>query len=367
MTRSLVFLILLVSSLGAAAADQQVVKITPEQQKTFGIQVAAPQPATETITDKLPAQVVVPNAQQRVVSVPVGGLVEVVLVAVGDEVKKGQVVARVQSPDLLGLQRDLLQTQTQLNLARTNLNRDSQLYKDGIIAERRYQESRSAYQELLTQMKQRRQALRLAGMSEGGISKLERGKSLSSTIEVTSPLDGVVMEQMAKAGQRVDAATPIYSVASLKPLWLEIHTPLERTKGVQIGDRVDIPRLKVSGHIITIGREIHKADQGVLLRAEVSKGAGNLRPGQFVQVEIACECEAGTSQYTVARPAIVRLGDKTVVFVKTAGGFEPQEVRVVEERNKEAVIAAQFAPGTEIAVTGTSTLKATLSGIGGGE
>jgi len=273
----------------------------------------------------------------------------------------------VQSPDLLGLQRDLLQTRTQLNLARTNLDRDAQLFKDGIIAERRYQESKSAYQELATQMAQRRQALRLAGMSSQDITHLERGKSLSSTINLTAPMDGVVMDQMATAGQRVDAATPIYRIASLKPLWLEIHVPLERTKGVAIGDRVDIPAQQVSGRIITIGRGIHKADQGVLLRAEVDAGAERLRPGQFVQVEIACKCEGTTSQYTVPRPAVVRMDGKTVVFVKVPGGFEAREVKVVEERDTDAVIAGQLPADAQIAVTGTATLKATLSGIGGGE
>lgn len=365
MTRSLILSLLLACSLGAAAAGQ-IVKMTPEQEKTFDIRVTTPKPTKETVTDKLPGQVVVPNAQQRVVSVPVGGLVEVVLVAVGDEVKKGQVVARVQSPDLLGLQRDLLQTRTQLNLARTNLNRDEQLYKDGIIAERRYQESKSAYQELATQMAQRRQALRLAGMSTQDIAHLEKGKSLSSTINLASPMDGVVMEQMATAGQRVDAATPIYRIASLKPLWLEIHAPLERARGVTIGDRVDIPAQHVSGRIITIGRAIHKADQGVLLRAEVDAGAERLRPGQFVQVEIACACEPGAVQFTVPRSAVVRMDGKTVVFLKVPGGFEAREVKVVEERDADTVIAGQLPADAQLAVSGTATLKATLSGIGGG-
>ncbi len=369
MTRIPSVMILLACCLGAAAAEPPVARMTAQQQQTFDIRTVAPRPATERRSDRFPAQVVVPNNQQRVVSTPVGGLVETVLVAVGDAVSEGQVVARIQSPDLLGLQRDLLQTRTRLQLARRNLDRDSQLHQDGIIAERRYQETRSAYQELATQMAQRRQALRLAGMTRDAVDKLEHGQALSSTIELTAPLTGVVMEQMTTAGQRVDAATPIYRIASLKPLWLEIHVPLEHIQGVAIGDRVDIPPLPVSGHVITIGREIHPADQGVLLRAEVDEGAATLHPGQFVQVEVTCRCatDGQPARFRVPRRALVRLGDRTVVFVRVADGFAPRDVTVIEERDADAVIAARLPAGAQIAVSGTATLKAMLTGIGNGQ
>ena len=110
---------------------------------------------------------------------------------------------------------------TQYQLSKNMLNRDRELYKDGIIAERRVLTTESGHQELSVEMKQRRQALQMAGMGNDSISKLENSGELASGLTLLAPIDGVVIEQMASVGQRVDASMPIYRIAKLNPLWLE--------------------------------------------------------------------------------------------------------------------------------------------------
>ena len=60
-------------------------------------------------------------------------------------------------------------------------------------------------------------------------------RKLDSALVVSAPFNGVVLEQMATAGNRVVAADPLYSIASLKPLWLEIHVPLEQVADIHTG------------------------------------------------------------------------------------------------------------------------------------
>ncbi len=78
-------------------------------------------PATEVLGSRYPAEVVVPNSQLHVIGALQGGLIEALMVAEGEHVKQGQILARIQSPGLLELQRDLLQTLTQLNLATVDI------------------------------------------------------------------------------------------------------------------------------------------------------------------------------------------------------------------------------------------------------
>jgi RND family efflux transporter MFP subunit len=350
-----------VSLVGTSLAAEPLIPMTAEQQQGFGITVAAPEPADEVYGDKLPAKVVVPNAQLHVVSALQGGLIETLFVAVGDDLKQGQTLARIQSPDLLELQRDLLQTLAQLHLARTNLDRDQQLAKDGIIAQRRLLETQVAHQELATQLMQQREALHLAGMSRAEIQSLEQRRRLISTLTVTAPHDGVVLEQMAVAGQRVDATAPLYRIGNLKPLWIDIHIPLERTQGVAIGDKVLVPQLQVEGLITTLGRDVHEEDQGVLIRAEVNEGAERLRPGQFVEVQIS-GLKSREPHYRVPRTALIRHEQKTLVFVQIPEGFAPSPVDVVNEQGDQVTISATFSADVRIAKTGTAALKAVLTG-----
>jgi RND family efflux transporter MFP subunit len=330
------------------------------ERQAFGITVAAPEVATDIYSHGLPAQVVVPNAQLRVVSARQGGLIERLLVAVGDEVKAGQVLATVQSPELLDLQGDFLKAATRLRLARANYERDRQLFEEGVIPERRLLKTQGTYQELATVQSARREALRLAGMSEAEVRALEADRRLMSELTVVSPLDGVVLEQIAVAGQRVEAASPLYRVATLKPLWLEIHVPIEGAEQVTVGQSVLVPEYDVTGRVITIGRDVHEADQGVLVRARVDAGSESLRPGQFIQVRVAGTHGPG-QRLRVLRTSVVHSGDKALVFLETPEGFTPQEVEVVSDQGDRLVIAAPLPEGARIATTGTAALKAALA------
>ncbi len=355
---------LLCASLISTAGRAAPIVMDEAKRRAFGITVAAPEPATDLYSHGLPAEVVVPNAQLRVVSARQGGLIERLLVAVGDEVRSGQAIAGVQSPELLESQKEFLKGETRLRLARANYDRDRQLFEEGLIPERRLRKTQSAYQELVTVQAAGREALRLAGMAEAEVRALEKDRRLMSELTVVSPLDGVVLEQMAVAGQRVEAASPLYRVGTLKPLWLEIHVPLEGALGIAIGQTIRVPEYGVSGEVITIGRDVHEADQGVLIRARVDAGSEALRPGQIVQARVAGIQNAG-QRFRVARTAVIHAGNKALVFVETPEGFAPQPVEVVSDQGDRLVVAAPLPEGTRIAIAGTAALKAAMNGDGG--
>lgn len=352
---------LFVLPLVANAGD--LIAMNPKQMQSLGITVAPLAQAQPVMSDRLPGEITVPVGQERVVSAPQSGLLDVVQVAAGQNVKRGQALAHINSPDLVSLQRDYLQAQTQQRLASNMLERDRELYKDGIIAERRLLTTQSSHEELAINLAQRRQALKLAGMSDEAIRKLETTGTLSSGLSLSAPIDGVVLEQMATAGQRVDPGTPIYRIARLKPLWLEIHAPLDILDFVRVGMHMTIPNYQAEGKIITILRSVNKNDQTVHLRAEIVSGADKLSPGQFV--EAALISDTSSNQFTVAKSAVIRSGQKSYVFVQTAKGFTAEPVTLVREQANNAVIKGELTGSEKVAVSGTAAIKAAWSGIGG--
>jgi multidrug efflux pump subunit AcrA (membrane-fusion protein) len=234
-------LLVLCLAAGAASAADPVVELSTAQEKALGIETAVLRAGSGGEIAGLAAQVVVPNSQIHLVAAPVAGLVERIPVAVNGSVRAGQVLARILSPALAELQRGFVQASVQAQLAADNLQRDEALYRDGIIAESRLRATRGQHAEASAVLTERRQALHLAGVPEGAIARLASGQAQGAAIEVRAPADGVILEQMVAIGARVDAATAMFRLAKLEPLWLEIQAPVSSLARVRIGAAATVP------------------------------------------------------------------------------------------------------------------------------
>ncbi len=339
------------------------IAMSAQQIEHLGITLVKVAPATSLMTDRVPAQVVIPPEQERVVSSPQAGLITSLRAALGDDVQQGDVLAVLESPGLVALERDYLQGLSTLRLAEADLKRDEQLFKEGIIAERRYLETSSRNQQARAVVEERRQALLLAGLDSSAVRKLEQTRELSSALVVRAPIAGAVLEQMAVVGERVDPAAPLYRVGQLEPLWLAVRVPLDRVRGVVPGAEISLPCPKATAVVTLVGRNVEPATQTVLVRAEVSGGADCLRPGQFTEVRMALF--GIDRQFRVPASALVRTGNTTVVFVRTIEGFRPQDVEALGQDAGFAVVRSDLNGDEEVAASGIAAIKAVW--LGGAE
>ncbi len=351
--KTLTAFLLLLATAGLSAADESLT-LQMAQIKALGIETAIAGKTDGGRSTGYPAAVRVPNTQMRVLAAPIGGLVEMLAVAPGSTVKRGQVLAYLVSPQALELQRDARQADSQASLLRQNLKRDEQLFAEGLIAESRLQASRAAAEQAFAQASERHLGLALAGAGKQG------GK-----LALTAGIDGVVLEQGVQLGQRVETSAMVYRIAKLSPLWLEIQVPADIAAGLRESDRIRIVGGAVGGKLISVGRAVDAASQTVLLRAEVDRGSETLRPGQVVEVEI--DSPEGRQQRLPAT-ALARYRDTTIAFVQTAGddrnvSFAVRAVRVVSQGGDSVVIDG-IKTGEKIAVKGVSALKAILAGVG---
>ncbi len=340
---------------GFATAAEPII-LQPAQIKALGIETAVVGKTTGGRGNTLAASVLVPVDQMRLVAAPVAGMVQRLSVAPGDSVKRGQVVAYLASPQALELQRDALQAGAQANLAQQALKRDEQLFAEGLIPESRLQASRANAAQAGALASERRQGLALAGGTAG---------QLGGPLALTAPIDGVVLEQGAQLGQRVEGAALIYRIAKLTPLWLEIQAPINIAAGLKPGMPVKLANGQGSGKLIGLGRAVDAASQTVMLRAEITSGADLLRPGQVVEVELP----TATGQLPqLPASALARHQKATIVFVQSADvgpelRFEARTVKVVSEGGNTAVVEGLKA-GERVAIGGVSGLKAMLAGVG---
>lgn len=352
-------------TLNAQGADD--IRMSAKQVQTLGIVVVPLAKQTGASGSAMPAQVVIPNGQVQVVSAPLAGLMQSVTVAANDSVKKGQILAHLVSPMLIEAQRDFLQAATQSQLSRGSLQRDEQLFKEGIIAEGRYLATKSAAVQAVAGVSELRQTLRLYGMPDAAINKLQSSHGMSSTLEIAAPIEGVVLEQMVTAGQRVEAAAPLYKIARLSPLWLEIQVPASSVAGVIVGAPVSIQAFGAKGKVLSVGRSV-SANQTVMVRADITEGANNLHAGQFVEAVMAVtESASAAKQWRVPSAALARNQEHAFLFVRTAAGFRVQAVTILNQSADSSTVSGELKAGESIAVQGVAALKAVWMGLGGGE
>ncbi len=85
---------------------------------------------------------------------------------------------------------------------------------------------------------------------------------------------------------------------------------------------------------------VHAEDQGVLVRAEVTEGTERLRPGQFVEVQLASA--AAETGWRVPAAAVVRNAGAAYLFVARPGGFVAIPIQVLAEEEQNAVVAGSL-------------------------
>jgi membrane fusion protein, heavy metal efflux system len=357
-------LLLSISNTQVWALDN-LLQLSPEHIQNLGIEVGPLEAVTKTPVLSAPAKVVIPPAHEYVVSATQGGILTQLRVSLGDSVQKGQVVAEINSPELLMLQRQFLKASNDLALITNLYQRDQKLLHEGVIADRRAHETASQYQAALTDVSEAKQLLEIAGMPAADVEQLSHTHRFNSLLNIYAPVTGVVMERMAVAGARIDALAPLYRIANLEELWLEINVPQERMADIHLGDKALIEHTETAASISLFGKSVHPENQTVLVRASIKGQPAGIRAGQHVNAQIICS--EITAAFKLPDAAIAQNEGKAYIFVKNANGFVATEVRVIGKEGAASIIKGQLSGNEQLALKGAVALKARWLGLGSAE
>ena len=359
--------------LPARAADEFAV--TAAQMQSLGVTVQRLGEPTAIRGQAYPARVVLPPSAEQVVSAPMAGLIDKLLVAENDSVKPGQALLRLISPELGELQLKLLESATKSALSEKTLKREQSLFAEGIIPERRVQEAAASVEADRARLRHSEKALTLAGLDSASIKRIMQGGALQDGLLITAKAAGSVLALSVKPGQRVAQTDPLLRLANLSQLWLDVQIPADRRDQLRLkGGVMTVLQREATATAMSVGSMVSDS-QTVSLRAQVVKGAERLRVGEYVQVEVPFAVErsgdkaSGTSErsWTVPVPSVVRQGDKAYVFVRSSKGFVAQEVTVINSVGQSVQVRGPLAATQEIASGSVIALKAAWLGKGEGK
>lgn len=362
------WLILLLLSMNSlySYATSYVVQVSSEHIENLGIKLGKLTPVTQFPKLSAPAMMVIPPAKEYIVSATQAGFIEKLNAAIGDKVTKGQVLAQLNSPDLLTLQREYLKACTAQQTSLINYNRDKKLLEEGVIAARRWQESSSQYFSTISEADEQKQLLEIAGMTSSEVDQLATTHHLTHQLNVRAPITGIIIERLAIAGTHIDMMAPLYRIANLDELWLEIAIPQERISHIKIGDLVKVENSDVNATIILLGQSVNPDNQTILARAIVkTQNNDSLRPGQRLNTQIIQSSVKTT--FKIPNAAIAQYKGNAFIFIRNPKGFLVTPVTVVGKENDVSIVSGDFTGNEDIAIQGAVALKANWLGLGSNE
>lgn len=349
-------LLLAVILTASAEAPPSKFAVAAQQLQTLGITTVALQ-QTGGVSASFPAQVIVAPDKEHVISAPWPGVVQQLLVQPGQVVKQGAALLRLAGEDFSQEQLQLLQAGSQFSLAEQAAQRDQQLFSEGIIPERRVQETKAALMQSRAALDRAKAELRLSGMSTAAIEHvLASGRPLDS-VTLSAPSAGIVTDIELKLGQRVEAGTALLHVAQIDSLWLEIQVPASAAAQWKPGNAVAIAGRAVTARLLGGAATVAASSQTVELRAVVETGAEKLRPGEWVVAELPTPLATNGTAWSLPLAAVVYDNGRSYVFVRTRDGFEARPVTVSARAGQQVQVQGDLKAGEPIAVTGVIALK----------
>lgn len=356
---------LLLGATSLAGAAPQLLVLSPAQQRQAGVSIARPAPAAAdgpAAALQLQGSVVAPPQATALVSAPLGGVVQAVLVNDADSLRAGQAVLRLHSPALMATQREYLQLQLQADQADARLQRDERLAADGIIAAARVQETRNAAQQARLGALERRQALRLAGLSDGQIRHLVATASVQPVLGVATSAAGRVAEVLVQPGQQVEAGAPLLRVARPMALGLALQATVAQAAQLRPGAAVRLLDCDLTGTVRGLVPAVQGSNQAVIVQVALARASDCVQPNQAVGASVALPA-AGAGVHLVPTAALWQLAGQAQVFVQAGGGFRPQAVQVLAHSGAQASVRG-LAGDAQVVVAGVAALKGAWMGLG---
>ncbi len=283
----------------------------------------------------------------------VDGNLTKILVHSGDAVKAGATLMQIdplkQVATVEAQQAAELQQRAVYQYNETDLVRQAQLYKDGIISKQAYDQAMQSFQSAKATL-------------DSAAAQTKTQREQLAYYEIRAPFTGIVGDIPVHLGDYVSPTTTLTTVDEDKDLEAYIYVPTERAAQARTGLAVDL--LDASGAVLAhsalnfVSPEVDNDLQGILVKAPVPKSSQRLRDGQILNARITWS----TSQIpTVPVLAVTRIGGQSFVYIAAAqgAGYAAHQVSVKlgEPVGNVYPVLGGLNPGDRVVLSGIQFLQ----------
>jgi len=254
----------------------------------------------------------------------------------GEQVRKGQKLAEIYSPELVTAQQELIET------AKTRLQQP-EVYEAS------------------------KEKLRLWKLTENQIEDIESSGAIISSFEIVSNTSGTVTNRRVNTGDYVSRGTVLFDIADLSNVWVmfdayESDLPFVRP-GVKVKFTVQaIPGTEFTGNISFIDPVIDPVTRVARVRVETANNSGKLKPEMFASGIVLADLEEYRNDIVIPKSAVLWTGERSIVYVRDRNTEEPvfklREIGLGPVLGDSYVVTDGLSEGEEIVTNGAFSVDA---------
>ncbi len=338
--------------------DPLEIIITPDIQKQTKTEIIRYQDISETLM--IPGRLETQNRRLAKIGSPITGRISDLYVSLGDEVKKGQVLARVNSIELTQTQLTLIKSTQLIGLKTKAVERAKLLFEADVISKAEMLRIENELEAVKADYRASRDQLIVLGMSEKAIEKLETSGLINSFGDVISRFDGTIISRAINVGQIVNPQDNLFHVADLSKLWAVANIPEQQASFIQKDEivSIEIPALenkKIEAKIIFEDSIVDPQTRTVMVRAELDNPNLFFKPDMLTSMYIRSK---KTSKLAIPISSVVRENDRNYVFIQnTPKTFRLREIEPGTRDGNLISILSGVTAGETVVVDGAFHLN----------
>jgi cobalt-zinc-cadmium efflux system membrane fusion protein len=316
------------------------------------------QESTETL--RLPARVALNEHRLARIGPSVSGRVADIKAFIGQNVKKGEILALINSTELGNAQAAYLKAHTQVNLHKLAVDRAQRLLQADVISRAELKERESELVEAEVELRANADQLRVMGMTDRSIRHLAASGQLDSVTSVTATLEGTVIERDVFLGQITQPTDDLYTIADLSQVWVVAEAPEQKAYLIEPNGQAEVqipalPGQRVTGRLFYVSDIVNPTTRTVTVRMEIDNPERKIKPEMLATMIIQ---KPAVTELGIPAKAVVRTGDQDHVFVRTASDrFALRAVSLAPEQGGFRRVVEGLTAGESIVVDGAFHLN----------
>jgi cobalt-zinc-cadmium efflux system membrane fusion protein len=306
------------------------------------------------VSADLNARLAVDEAVTGRVGAPVAARVTALLADIGDRVRAGQPLARVDAPDLAQASADLAEAQTAAELKARAAARARELFAGGALAQRDLEAAMAESRLASAELARARQRLSSLG-----------GAGAGTVLALSAPVSGIVLDRQVEPGQQLTAGQgPLFTITDPSRLWLLIDVPESAIGRLHVGQAVNFAvdafgNRAFAATVEKIGLAVDPATRRVQVRARVDNRDLALKPEMFATARLVAD--DGRMGVKLPNNALFERGVANHVFRQEAPGRFRRVTVTVGVRGEEfSWVTSGLKPGDRVVGEGALLLNAQL-------
>jgi len=332
-------------------ASEGALQISEEQIEASSIEIEAVQfgAATELV---FPATVAAaPNASARI-DARASGVVRSVNRTLGDYVRRGEAIARIESADAAGLASQVATARARVNELSALYDRERRLFEANVTARQDLEAAQANLQVARSELSRAQAAASAAGVSGDGRS-----------LAVTSPISGQITAAPIVLGSYVSAGEEMFQIVNASGLQVQVALPASDAARIKPGDEATLELgedREIGGRVRSVTPALDPESRSATAIISLANAVPGLQPGAFLQARIRPSGETDATAISVPEAAVQMVEGREVVFVRTQTGFQATPVVTGSRSGGRITIVSGLQEGQRIATENAFLLKAEL-------